>query len=143
MHLSKQKLPNLNDVINFTESEILKIINQKQAEAANDVFIAEKTRGLKGLNDKLLNKPLEIKGIWKPDLLKIQASFKNYLQSTFSIANIHQIANKHDVEAIINGVCQNYGLSFSIDPDFTDLLQLIVSEKTNWFSEWDNIIGIL
>ena len=141
--LSKQKLPNLNDVINFTESEILKIINQKQAEAAIDVFIEERTRGLKGLNDKLLNKPLEIKGIWKPDLLKIQASFKNYLQSTFSIADIHQIANKDDVEVIINGVCQNYGLSFSIDPDFTDLLQLIVTEKTNWFPEWDNIIGIL
>ena len=96
-----------------------------------------------GLRNKLSIKPLEISGIWMKENVRLRTQFKTFAQTTFSIINIHQIANKTDVETIINGVCQNYGLSFSIDADFTEFLQLIVNERTNWFSEWDAILNIL
>jgi AAA15 family ATPase/GTPase len=141
--LSKQKTPILADVEGFVEAEIFKIVTQKKSDLKNDVFLDDKAYNHKGLSKKLSNPPLSIVGIWDNSDLKIRATFKSYIESNLSILNIHQISNKNDVEAIINGVCQNYGLSFSIDPDFIDLLQLIVREKINWFSEWDNIIGIL
>ena len=89
-----------------------------------------------------MNKPLEIK-IGRTEDIGFRTDFKTYTQSALSINEVHQLANKEDVEAIINGICQNYGLSFTLDADFVDLLTLIVKEKTNWFSEWDNIINLL
>ncbi len=141
--LSKQKTPILSNVEGFVEAEILKIVAQKTIDFDNDSRLDEWSLLHTGLRKKLLNPPLEVSGIWEKNDIKLRTNFKVYAQSTLSVAHIHQLANKNDVEAIINGVCQNYGLSFSIDPDFTDLLQLIVKEKTNWFAEWDNIINIL
>ena len=141
--LSKQKTPTLNDIASYAEAEILKIIAQKQIDFDNDSLVDAWSQHQKGLRQKLTNPPLEMSGIWAKDDIKLRADFKIFAQTTFSITNIYQLADKNDVEAIINGVCQNYGLSFSIDADFAEFLQLIVNEKANWFPEWDNIIRIL
>ena len=141
--LSKQKTPTSNEIAAYVETEILKIIAQKQADFDNDSRLDEWTLQQVGLRNKLSIKPLEISGIWMKENVRLRTQFKTFAQTTFSIINIHQIANKTDVETIINGVCQNYGLSFSIDTDFTEFLQLIVNERTNWFSEWDAILNIL
>jgi AAA15 family ATPase/GTPase len=140
--IGKGKNPSLNEVGRLAEVAILKVIEQKTSDFNNDAKVDEWTFHLKGLRKKIANPPLEIDKIWESDDTKLRSALKNYAQSTFSISNIHQLAKKEDVEAIIHSICQDYELSFSMDTDFCDFLQLIVDERSNWFSEWDKIINL-
>lgn len=132
---------NWQEMSAITDGEIQKIIAQKQTDFENDAILDNKIRLQNGLRKKLINPPLEIK-LWQTDEFGSRTTFKIYAQSVLSISAMHQLANKDDVEAIIHGICQNYGLSFSITEDFAELLTMIVQEKTNWFPEWDNIIKL-
>jgi AAA15 family ATPase/GTPase len=140
--VKKGKNTNLNEVHRFAEIAIAAVIEQKNQAFSNDTKVDEWALHLTGLRNKMANPPLEISDIWEKQEIKLRSAFKNYAQSTFSISNIHQLAKKEDVETIINSICQNYGLSFSIETDFFDFLQLIVEERINWFAAWDNIINL-
>ncbi len=141
VHKLKGSPPDWDDIDAYTEAEIQKIIVQKQKHFDNDAGLDNWARTQNGLRKKLSNPPLKIE-LWRKDEFALRTDFKLYAQSVLSISNIHQLANKEDVEAIIHGICQNYGLSFSITDDFVELLTMIVQEKTNWFPAWDSILKL-
>ncbi len=45
------------------------------------------------------------------------------------------MANKNDVQAIINQVTKPYNIEFNIKQDFISLLNLV--DRSTWFNEWD------
>jgi AAA15 family ATPase/GTPase len=141
VHQLKDSPPNSHDIDAYADAEIQKIIVQKQLYFDNDAGLDNWARTQNGLRKKLSNPPLKIE-LWRKDEFTLRTDFKLYAQSVLSISAIHQLANKDDVEAIIHGICQNYGLNFTIAGDFAELLTMIVQEKTNWFSAWDNLIKL-
>ena len=51
--------------------------------------------------------------------------------------DLSKLMNKDDTGFVINKVVSKYGLSFSIETDFIELVKLV--DKSLWFDEWNFI----
>jgi hypothetical protein len=51
-----------------------------------------------------------------------------------------KIIRKQEVENIINEVLQPYGITFDLEKDFINLLQMV--DKSTWFDAWDFLLRL-
>jgi AAA15 family ATPase/GTPase len=66
---------------------------------------------------------------------QIQNYVKEYINYSLLNNNIYKLMNKKEVEIVINQAVSQYGLSFSIENDFIDLIRK--ADKAHWINEWD------
>ncbi|MEO0042492.1 MAG: hypothetical protein RL329_1940 [Bacteroidota bacterium] len=139
---SSSTIPDEDEIATYAAIEIQKIIVEKREILDNDARLDAWVRTLNGMRKKLYDSELQIK-LWSKDEFDLRTEFKSYAKSTLSMDTIHQLANKEDVEMIIQGICQNYGVTFNLADDFAVLLNMIVREKVDWFPVWDDIVKLL
>jgi AAA15 family ATPase/GTPase len=65
---------------------------------------------------------------------------QNYFEQTIQKKEFYKIMDKHDVESVIKLTIEKYGLIFSIESDFIEIIKLV--DKSTWISEWDFLNNI-
>jgi hypothetical protein len=57
------------------------------------------------------------------------------LQDTLETANYYWLMRKSDVEVVIHAITQQYGVSFSCETDFIELIKVV--NKGTWMNQWN------
>ncbi len=77
------------------------------------------------------------KTIIKQNDIQLTPLITTYLQECLDAGNYFKLMTKDDVGLVLNKVAEDYGLTFSIETDFFDLIRLV--NKSLWLEEWDFI----
>ncbi len=83
--------------------------------------------------------------IFKQNIINLdQHSFVNYIPSYFNTAldkgEFYKLMDKHDTEFVIKQTIDQYGINFSIDTDFIEIIKLV--DKSTWIAEWDFLTNL-
>jgi AAA15 family ATPase/GTPase len=85
----------------------------------------EKTKQIFGL--KLINL----------DEYSLNSYIKQYYSQSIQTGEYYKLMDKYDVENVIKQTIDKYGITFSIETDFIELIKHV--DKSTWISEWDFI----
>lgn len=73
-----------------------------------------------------------------------QHSFVNYIPTYFNNvlnnAEYYKLMDKNDTELVIKQSIDQYGINFSIDTDFIEIIKLV--DKSTWIAEWDFLTNL-
>lgn len=67
--------------------------------------------------------------------LELKSHFQAYALEVNASERFYELANKEDVEAVLNLVLNKYGLTIDINKDFELLVPYL--DKSSWFEHWD------
>jgi AAA15 family ATPase/GTPase len=92
------------------------------------------------VNRYLNSKIKKVHELFGPKIINIQdLLLLKYIETYFGdcLANelLYQLMDKRDVENVIKQTIEQYGLVFSIESDFIELIKLV--DKSTWIAEWD------
>ncbi len=133
---------NYSDLENLIDIAVNETINRIRAEKVEDESKLKKSAEIinarRGhLESKTLK--LDFKEVIEKEI-DIQLILNNYYLSTLNKDNIHQLADKKDVEFLLNRIVAPYNILFSIETDFPKLLNEV--NKSMWFDEWDFLLKL-
>ena len=66
---------------------------------------------------------------------QLMTYIREYFFSSIASGEYFKLMDKKDVENVILPVVEPYGINFSIETDFIELIKLV--DKSTWISEWD------
>lgn len=66
---------------------------------------------------------------------QLMTYIRNYFSSSITTGEYFKLMDKKDVENVILPVVEPYGINFSIETDFIELIKLV--DKSTWITEWD------
>lgn len=72
--------------------------------------------------------------------IQMTGFYKTYLNNAISNQEFFKITRKQEVTKIINEVLQPYDITFDLEEDFIDLLQMV--DKSTWFDAWDFLLEL-
>ncbi|MEM0543326.1 AAA family ATPase [Flavobacterium sp. j3] len=71
-------------------------------------------------------------------------TFVNYIPTYFNTVldkgEFYKLMDKHDTEFVIKQTIDQYGINFSIDSDFIEIIKLV--DKSTWIAEWDFLTNL-
>jgi AAA15 family ATPase/GTPase len=142
-HLLKKWLEAKKDDINVDRSALVQslenhylTIMQQKLESLDDKYIDETCHRYANVREQLSKRDfLNNQNPIKENDISLNTLFRRYLITINDNREFYKMANKNDVQAIINQVTKPYNIEFKIEQDFISLLNLV--DRSTWFEEWD------
>ena len=142
-HLLKKWLEAKKDDINVDRSALVQslenhylTIMQQKLESLDDKYIDETCHRYANVREQLSKRDfLNNQNPIKESDISLNTLFRRYLITINDNREFYKMANKNDVQAIINQVTKPYNIEFKIEQDFISLLNLV--DRSTWFEEWD------
>jgi hypothetical protein len=72
--------------------------------------------------------------------VQLTVFYRDYLKKAINNQEFFKITRKPEVSKIINEALQPYDITFDLEEDFMDLLQMV--DKSTWFDAWDFLLGL-
>ena len=142
-HLLKKWLEAKKDDINVDRSALVQslenhylTIMQEKLKSLDDKYINETCHRYANVREQLSKRDfLNNQNPIKENDISLNTLFRRYLITINDNREFYKMADKDDVEAIINQVTKAYNIEFNIEQDFISLLNLV--DRSTWFNEWD------
>jgi AAA15 family ATPase/GTPase/5S rRNA maturation endonuclease (ribonuclease M5) len=142
-HLLKKWLEAKKDDINVDRSALVQslenhylTIMQEKLKSLDDKYIDETCHRYANVREQLSKRDfLNNQNPIKENDISLNTLFRRYLITINDNREFYKMANKNDVQAIINQVTKPYNIEFKIEQDFISLLNLV--DRSTWFEEWD------
>jgi len=142
-HLLKKWLEAKKDDINVDRSALVQslenhylTIMQEKLKSLDDKYINETCHRYANVREQLSKRDfLNNQNPIKENDISLNTLFRRYLITINDNREFYKMANKNDVQAIINQVTKPYNIEFNIKQDFISLLNLV--DRSTWFNEWD------
>ncbi len=142
-HLLKKWLEAKKDDINIDRSALVQslenhylTIMQEKLESLDDKYIDETCHRYANVREQLSKRDfLNNQNPIREKDISLNTLFRRYLKTINDNREFYKMANKNDVQAIINQVTKPYNIEFNIEQDFISLLNLV--DRSTWFNEWD------
>lgn len=126
--------------VSFEERDLLKYLQEAYPIVGNELTQNQETlisnEKVKTYLNKLINLGI-LKGLDPNKGVDFTKDYQKYIQDTLDAGNFYKLMNKTHVEQCINKALESYGLTFSIQDDFLNLIAGIKSNQIKAFSEWD------
>jgi hypothetical protein len=122
-----------NDVLIALELEYAKIEGVLK-ERYSDIFIEQETQRYRDVREKT-NTLFGSSSIIKQNDIELTTLVRNNLKTTLQTHNYYWLMGKHDVTKVINPIAQKYGLIFTCETDFIEIIKAVT--KSTWMSQWD------
>lgn len=142
-HLLKKWLEAKKDDINIDRSAFVQslenhylTIMQEKLESLDDKYIDDTCHRYANVREQLSKRDfLNNQNPIREKDISLNTRFRRYLKTINDNREFYKMANKNDVQAIINQVTKPYNIEFNIEQDFISLLNLV--DRSTWFNEWD------
>jgi AAA15 family ATPase/GTPase len=142
-HLLKKWLEAKKDDINIDRSALVQslenhylTIMQEKLESLDDKYIDETCHRYANVREQLSKRDfLNNQNPIREKDISLNTLFRRYLKTINDNREFYKMADKNDVQAIINQVTKPYNIEFNIEQDFISLLNLV--DRSTWFNEWD------
>jgi predicted glycosyl hydrolase (DUF1957 family) len=109
---------------------------QEKLESLDDKYIDETCHRYANVREQLSKRDfLNNQNPIKENDISLNTLFRRYLTTINDNREFYKMADKDDVEAIINQVTKPHNIEFNIEQDFISLLNLV--DRSTWFNEWD------
>jgi predicted ATP-dependent endonuclease of OLD family len=129
-----------SNLINSLESSYQSILQNLQTNYLdNDKWIEEATYRYRTVRDDL-NIIFPKSKIIPFNDVRLTVFYRDYLKKAINNQEFFKITRKQEVENIINEVLQPYGITFDLEKDFINLLQMV--DKSTWFEAWDFLLRL-
>jgi hypothetical protein len=129
-----------SNLINSLESSYQSILQNLQTNYLdNDKWIEEATYRYRTVRDDL-NMIFPKSKIIPFNDVQLTVFYRDYLKKGINNQEFFKITRKPEVSKIINESLQPYDITFDLEEDFMDLLQMI--DKSTWFDAWDFLLGL-
>ena len=129
-----------SNLINSLESSYQTILQNLQTNYLdNDKWIEEATYRYRTVRDDL-NIIFPKSKIIPFNDVQLTVFYRDYLKKAINNQDFFKITRKQEVENIINEVLQPYGITFDLEKDFINLLQMV--DKSTWFDPWDFLLRL-
>ena len=129
-----------SNLINSLESAYQSILQNLQTNYLdNDKWIEEATYRYRTVRDDL-NIIFPKSKIIPFNDVQLTVFYRDYLKKGINNQEFFKITRKPEVSKIINESLQPYDITFDLEEDFMDLLQMI--DKSTWFDAWDFLLGL-
>jgi predicted ATPase len=129
-----------SNLINSLESSYQSILQNIQTNYLdNDKWIEEATYRYRTVRDDL-NIIFPKSKIIPFNDIQLTVFYRDYLKKAINNQEFFKITRKEEVKNIINEVLQPYGITFGLEKDFINLLQMV--DKSTWFDAWDFLLGL-
>ncbi|MCA2941328.1 MAG: AAA family ATPase [Microcystis sp. M113S1] len=142
-HLLKKWLEAKKDDINVDRSALVQslenhylTIMQEKLKSLDDKYINETCHRYANVREQLSKRDfLNNQNPIKESDINLNDLFRRYLITINDNREFYKMANKNDVQEIINQVTKPHNIEFNIEQDFISLLNLV--DRSTWFNEWD------
>ena len=142
-HLLKKWLEAKKDDINVDRSALVQslenhylTIMQEKLKSLDDKYIDETCHRYANVREQLSKRDfLNNQNPIKENDISLNTLFRRYLITINDNREFYKMANKNDVQAIINQVTKPHNIEFNIEQDFISLLNLV--DRSTWFNQWD------
>jgi AAA15 family ATPase/GTPase len=142
-HLLKKWLEAKKDGINVDRSALVQslenhylTIMQQKLESLDDKYIDQTCHRYANVREQLSKRDfLNNQNPIRENDISLNTLFRRYLTTINDNREFYKMADKDDVQAIINQVTKPYNIEFNIKQDFISLLNLV--DRSTWFNEWD------
>ena len=142
-HLLKKWLEAKKDDINVDRSALVQslenhylTIMQEKLESLDDKYIDETCHRYANVREQLSKRDfLNNQNPIREKDISLNTLFRRYLKTINDNREFYKMADKNDVQAIINQVISPHNIAFNIEQDFISLLNLV--DRSTWFNEWD------
>ncbi|TRU22460.1 MAG: hypothetical protein EWV81_18050 [Microcystis aeruginosa Ma_SC_T_19800800_S464] len=142
-HLLKKWLEAKKDDINVDRSALVQslenhylTIMQQKLESLDDKYIDQTCHRYANVREQLSKRDfLNNQNPIRENDISLNTLFRRYLTTINDNREFYKMADKDDVQAIINQVTKPYNIEFNIKQDFISLLNLV--DRSTWFNEWD------
>ena len=142
-HLLKKWLEAKKDDINIDRSALVQslenhylTIMQEKLESLDHKYIDETCHRYANVREQLSKRDfLNNQNPIREKDISLNTLFRRYLKTINDNREFYKMADKNDVQAIINQVTKPYNIEFNIEQDFISLLNLV--DRSTWFNEWD------
>jgi AAA15 family ATPase/GTPase len=142
-HLLKKWLEAKKDDINIDRSALVQslenhylTIMQQKLESLDDNYIKETSHQYANVREQLSKRDfLNNQNPIRESDISLNTLFRRYLKTINDNREFYKMADKNDVQTIINQVTKPYNIEFNIEQDFISLLNLV--DRSTWFNEWD------
>jgi AAA15 family ATPase/GTPase/5S rRNA maturation endonuclease (ribonuclease M5) len=142
-HLLKKWLEAKKDDINVDRSALVQslenhylTIMQEKLKSLDDKYINETCHRYANVREQLSKRDfLNNQNPIKENDISLNTLFRRYLITINDNREFYKMANKNDVQAIINQVTKPHNIEFNIEQDFISLLNLV--DRSTWFNQWD------
>jgi AAA15 family ATPase/GTPase/5S rRNA maturation endonuclease (ribonuclease M5) len=142
-HLLKKWLEAKKDDINVDRSALVQslenhylTIMQEKLKSLDDKYINETCHRYANVREQLSKRDfLNNQNPIKESDINLNTLFRRYLITINDNREFYKMANKNDVQEIINQVTKPHNIEFNIEQDFISLLNLV--DRSTWFNEWD------
>jgi AAA15 family ATPase/GTPase/5S rRNA maturation endonuclease (ribonuclease M5) len=142
-HLLKKWLEAKKDDINVDRSALVQslenhylTIMQEKLKSLDDKYINETCHRYANVREQLSKRDfLNNQNPIKENDISLNTLFRRYLITINDNREFYKMANKNDVQEIINQVTKPHNIEFNIEQDFISLLNLV--DRSTWFNEWD------
>lgn len=124
---------NRADVLSELRIEYAKI-DRVLAGKYSDIFIEQEAQRYRNVREKT-NILFGNSSIIKENDIQLTTLVRNNLKRTLDSNNYHWLMRKDEVTLVINSVAQKYGLSFTCEADFIEIIKTVT--KSTWMSEWN------
>jgi hypothetical protein len=142
-HLLKKWLEAKKDDINIDRSALVQslenhylTIMQEKLKSLDDKYINETCHRYANVREQLSKRDfLNNQNPIKENDISLNTLFRRYLITINDNREFYKMANKNDVQEIINQVTKPHNIEFNIEQDFISLLNLV--DRSTWFNQWD------
>jgi len=142
-HLLKKWLEAKKDDINVDRSALVQslenhylTIMQEKLKSLDDKYINKTCHRYANVREQLSKRDfLNNQNPIKENDISLNTLFRRYLITINNNREFYKMANKNDVQAIINQVISPHNIEFDIKQDFISLLNLV--DRSTWFNQWD------
>jgi hypothetical protein len=127
------------NLINSLESSYQSILQDLQKNYLDSSKSVEDTAyRYRAVRDKI--KEILDESVININDIQMTGFYKTYLNDAISNQEFFKITRKQEVTKIISEVLQPYGITFDLEEDFIDLLQMV--DKSTWFDAWDFLLEL-
>lgn len=122
-----------NELLLSLQHKYAKIHQLLQAKYTDKFIeeVAQRYRDIREKTNALFGKP----AIIPQNDIQLTNLVRRNLQDTLETANYYWLMQKSEVEIVIHGISQQYGVSFSCETDFIELIKVV--NKGTWMNQWN------
>ncbi len=132
---SRDKIVDQDEVLRSLQIEYAKVSQILSQRYSND-FIKEEAYRYRNIREKT-NTLFGDRSVIKQTDIDLPLLVRTNLETTLQTNNYYWLMRKEEVTAVINPIVQKYGLSFSCETDFIEVIKAVT--KSTWMSQWDFI----
>ena len=132
---SRDKIVDQHEVLRSLQIEYAKVSQILSQRYSND-FIKEEAYRYRNIREKT-NTLFGDRSVIKQTDIDLPLLVRTNLETTLQTNNYYWLMRKEEVTAVINPIVQKYGLSFSCETDFIEVIKAVT--KSTWMSQWDFI----